>query len=36
VTIAAGETSQDKVVAIALDPAEVRGILSALEQLQKK
>jgi uncharacterized protein len=32
VTIAAGDTSQDKVVHVALDPAAVRAILGALDR----
>ena len=32
VTIAAGDTSQDKVVEVALDPAAVRAILGAIER----
>ena len=32
VTIDAGETSQDKVVEVALDPAAVRAILGAIER----
>ncbi len=32
VTISAGDTSQDKVVEVALDPAAVRAILGAIER----